>query len=65
MIGGFCCLMTERASEGASPAFLLEVFSGLDTAVAKSPEKQVNLGDGFSIPDGFPDCWIGRDVWET
>ena len=65
MIGSFFSLMAKGASERTSPAFLLKVFSGLDTIVTKGPKEQVNLGDGFSIPDRFPDCRVGGGVRET
>jgi hypothetical protein len=57
--------MAKGASERTIPASLLEVFSGLDTIVTKGPEEQVDLGDGFSILDRFPDCRVWGDVWET
>ena len=62
MIRGFLSLLTQGAPEGALPTFLLEVFPCLDAAVAESPEEQVYFGNGFGVPDEFPDGWVGRNM---
>ena len=64
MIRGFKRLEAEGASERTSPAFLLKVLSGLDTVVTEGPKEQVNLGDGFGLPDRFPDCRVEGGVGE-
>jgi hypothetical protein len=62
VISGFLSLLTQGAFERTLPTFLLKVLPCLDTIMALSLEEQVYFGNGFGVPDEFPDGWVGRNM---